>query len=78
MLNTKLVSNTNLTFNSPASSIIQKSHDKSLFRTMHYNSKLSETVFSDEPKLHGKNVTILQVLLMSEGQIMVELIWDEL
>lgn len=66
-----------LTFNSPASGIIQKSTEKSFFVRMHQNSQMSKEVFTDVGEYNKKPVVVLQTLLSHEGWFLTEMIYKK-
>lgn len=86
MLNSSSVSKSSISnsinFNGVATGIIQKSHIKSWFRRMHTENPLAKMVFSDNPRIeYGESwnlekipIVVLQILLMSDKEIMVEMV----
>jgi len=86
---TTSITKTSVSFNTPASGIVQKSSPKSRFVRFAQGSKLEDNLFGIEPKmfktrneeidgytLNKKPITILQVLLTTNG-FLVEYIFDE-
>ena len=63
--------------NSPATGIIQRSSEKSFFIRCHQTSPLSESLFNASPKYNNKRVSILQVILINEGYVLIEAVFDE-
>lgn len=73
MLNTTN-NNSKTVINTPASGIIQKSNDKSFFLILHQNSRKADKIFHHIPEYADMKVIVIQTLLLSEGQIMVEIV----
>lgn len=76
MLNSTNLS-TKISFNQPATGIIQKSTAKSFFVRMHQKSDLASEIFGDNGKYRGKRIIILQVLLTHESWFLVEIVWEK-
>lgn len=66
-----------INMNTPATGIIQKSSEKSFFRRFHQNSSASDNYFSDEPTYSGRRIVVLQVMLMNDGLVLAEVMFDE-
>ncbi len=83
------ITKTSVSFNAPATGIMQKSAPNSKFIRFHEESKTAICLFGPEPKMYTNNedvnagyesrkkpVTLLQVLLTTNG-FLVEYIFDE-
>ena len=82
MLNS--ISSVNIQMNNPANGIIQKSHLKSFFMKVHHSSIAASELFDIKPRVRigtgyadFKYVSVLQVLLMSDGYLLTEVISKE-
>lgn len=77
---------TEVSFNTPATGIIQKSHPKSRFINCHRGSKMADWLFDDVPQLKKKDkydryekwvdITILQIMVFGD-QLLVEIVHNE-
>lgn len=61
----------------PATGIIQKSNPKSFFLKMHQDSRLSDTIFEDNPSYNKKRVEVIQVMLINKDYMLVEIVYTE-
>lgn len=77
MLNTSVSNNSKTILNTPATGIIQKSTKPTFFIRMHYNSKLADKIFSSSPTYASKSVVVMQVMLIHEGWVLCELIYED-
>ena len=66
-----------INMNTPATGIIQRSSEKSFFIRCHQTSRTSDNLFSSSPWYEGKSVSILQVILINEGYVLIEAVFDE-
>ena len=58
---------------SNSSEIITKSKDEnSFFLRVHYNSQISEYLFSDTPEYNENPVKILQIMKIEDGYLLIE------
>lgn len=69
--------NSRVSFNSPATGIIQKSNEKSFFLRMHQNSNLADKVFGSNGEYKNEPVIVLQVLLTHEEWYLVEVVKEK-
>lgn len=76
MLNTTNLS-LKTTVNQGVSGIIQKSNQKSFFSRFHFNSDRATNLFGPKSEYDGKSVVIIQMLLITEGYILAELVYKE-
>jgi hypothetical protein len=66
-----------INMNTPATGIIQRSSEKSFFIRCHQTSRTADNLFSSSPWYEGKSVYILQVILINEGYVLIEAVFDE-
>lgn len=81
-----------VSFNSPCTGIIQKSHPRSNFVRFHYKSKMAEWVFSDYPrlveqkwkwaertcdKIYADKIIILQAMVFGDNEFLVEYVYEK-
>ena len=79
---------TSVSFNAPSTGIIQKSHPKSRFVRCAKWSKMEDWLFDDEPCLKRQryssapyekyvDVTVLQIMVFGENQLLIEIVHNE-
>lgn len=78
---------TTVSFNSPSTGIIQKSHPKSRFIRCEKGSPMEGWIFGEKPHLQKKNeygvwknyadITILQVMVFGDNQLLIEIVHNE-
>ena len=66
--------NNKVMLNTPTTGIIQRTYAKSFFTNIHYDSKLAETLFNDNPSYYSIEVIVLQCMLTHKEYMMIELI----
>lgn len=81
-----------VSFNSPCTGIIQKSHPRSNFVRFHYQSKMAGWVFSDYPRLveqkwkwaertcdriYADKIIILQAMVFGDNEFLVEYVYEK-
>lgn len=67
-----------VSFNSPSTGIIQKSHPRSKFIRFHYNSPRADRVFSiSKLEERGPEITILQIMVFGDGELLVEYVYEK-
>ncbi len=59
--------------NTPATGIIQKTSTGSFFLRCHHSSTLAAELFTNKPEYKNKPVCVIQVMLISEGYLLIEL-----
>lgn len=79
-----------VSFNTPCTGMMQKSHPKSNFIRFHFKSKLAEWVFSEYPRIKGdesgyiggqlfytKKIVVLQVMVFGDNEMLVEYVYEK-
>lgn len=83
MLNTSIkLGDTNVTFNTPCTGMIQKSHPKSKFARFHQRSKMADWVFSDCPRLQEgtyecDKIIVLQIMVFGDNELLMEYVYEK-
>lgn len=83
MLNTSIkLGDTNVTFNTPCTGMIQKSHPKSNFMRFHKTSKIADWIFSDCPRLQEETykcdkIIVLQIMVFGDNELLMEYVYEK-
>lgn len=84
MLNTLKIGDitSKVTFNTPCTGLIQKSHPRSNFVRFHAKSQLANWVFSSYPRLveetcNIKKIIVLQVMVFGDNEMLIEYVYEK-
>lgn len=83
MLNTSIkLGDATVTFNTPCTGMIQKSHPKSNFARFHQRSKMADWVFSDCPRLKEgtyqvDKIIVLQIMVFGDNELLMEYVYEK-
>lgn len=71
-----------VSFNTPCSGLIQKSHPKSNFVRFHAKSPMADWVFSDYPRLQKEpynvyEIVVLQIMVFGDNELLVEYVYEK-
>lgn len=76
-----------VSFNTPCTGLIQKSHPRSNFVRFHARSSMSEWVFSNYPRLEKEKwysdkgdtpkIVVLQIMVFGDNELLVEYVYEK-
>lgn len=71
-----------VSFNTPCTGLMQKSHPKSNFQQFPKDCKMAEWVFSDYPRLqkdtyNADKIVVLQIMVFGDEEMLIEYVYEK-